>query len=497
MEWPVPGLGALSSRNWNSMKTKIARWTAPLLMVLLAACGGGSSDSTTTTTTTDTPALKSLVITPVNPTLAVGTSQQLVATGTYADGKSAAVTTGVTWSAKGSTVLSIFTTGLVTAKAAGIETVTAKVGDISGTTTITVTGPYTAVSAGGSHTVARKADGGLAAWGLNRSGQLGIGSSLEQASPVTAGTSKTWSTVSAGEFHTVALSGCTASGCTLYAWGFNQNGQLGDNTFVDKLTPTKIGTDTTWLAVAAGKAHTLAVKKNGTLWAWGRNFYGQLGDTTLVDRRVPTQVGTGTTWTSVSAGSTHSIGRQADGTVWAWGGNDKSQVAQGAPSTTVVYAVPTVVSSFTFVSIAAGGDHSLVIRGNGSLFAWGANESGQLGDGSTNDGQFPLQVGTDTDWAIISAGASHSVAVKSDGTLWTWGSNAYGQLGDGSTSDGVIPMQIGVETNWVAVSAGKYHTFALKGDGSLWGWGRNQEGQLGNGSIGVTSGPVLVPTKLP
>ena len=490
------------------MKTFFARFALPLVLVGLSACGGsGDGETTPSDPVIPPPALKSIAVTPANATLAVGTSQQMVATGTYADGKTATITTDITWSTKGTTVLTMFTTGQVTAKAVGTETVTAKVGDVTGTATVNVVGPYKAVVAGGSHTLAIKADGSLLAWGLNRSGQLGDGSAIDKPNPTTIGSLKTWSVLSAGEFHTVALLGtnCAVNGCPLYAWGYNQNGQLGDGTTTDIRTPTKIGSVTTWIAVAAGRAHTLAVKKDGSLWAWGRNFSAQLGDGTQADRLVPTVVGTVKTWKAVAAGESHSIGIQTDGSVWTWGTKDFGQTGQGVgnpaipvtmlDSSPIVLAVPGI--TFNFASMAAGGNHSLAIRTNGALWAWGHNPNGQLGDETVNDAVTPIQIGTETDWSLVSAGGGHSIAIKTDGTLWAWGLNSDGQLGDGSTTDAQRPTQIGIEKNWIAVSAGKYHTYAIKADGTLWGWGRNQEGQQGNGLAGASAANVLVPTKLP
>ena len=396
-----------------------AAMLVPLLAVL-AACGGGSdgdSSTTTSTTTTPTPTLQSIALTPANAVISVGTSQQLTATGTYSDGKTAAITSGITWSAAGTSLLTVFNTGLVTGKAAGIETVTASVGSVSGTTKITVKAPWAVVSAGGYHTVARKSDGTAWSWGNNRSGQLGDGSSTDRIAPVNSGTLTNFTQVSAGEYHTLAV---TADG-KLYAWGFNQNGQLGDGTTTDRAAPKQIGTATKWVAVSAGKAHSLGLQSDGSLWVWGRNFNGQLGDGTTVDRTAPTRIaatvanGSSTSaanWVAISAGDSHSVARLSTGRLYAWGSNAFGQAGQGTTATAnAQYTEPTAIGTATWVAIDAGGDHTLAIRSDGALFSWGANGSGQLGADAADTATAPVQVGEDTNWATISAGGKHSLAI--------------------------------------------------------------------------------------
>jgi alpha-tubulin suppressor-like RCC1 family protein len=457
------------------------------LLALLAGCGGGGS-SADAGSSTATATLKSIVVTPANSVVAVGTTKQFTATGTYSDGKSSAISTGVTWSAAGNNATIVFTSGLVTGKTVGTETITATVDGVKGSTTLLVKAPWVAVSAGGSHTVARKADGSIVAWGWNRSGQLGDGSTIDKFTPTpVSGGATTWTMIAAGEFHTVAL----RSDGTLWAWGFNQNGQLGDGTTTDRSIPVKIGTASNWAAVAAGKAHTMAVKTDGTLWTWGRNFSGQLGDGTTVDKLIPTKVTiTGVLAKDVAAGESHSVMRTTAGKVYAWGGNDAGQVGNGA--TTNAPAPVEVSGANVYVSIAAGGQHTLAIRQDGALFGWGDNEFGQVGiEADTNDNVLaPTRVGKDSDWATITGGGLHSMAIRTDGTLWTWGANADGQLGDGTLSGNALPKKLGQDNNWTGVSGGKAHSYALKGDGSMWRWGRNLEGQLGTGS---TSANQLTP----
>jgi alpha-tubulin suppressor-like RCC1 family protein len=389
---------------------------------------------------------------------------------------------------------------------------------VSGSTGITIKAPYKAVAAGGSHTLVRKADGTLASWGLNRSGQLGDGTSVDRVVPTAvSGASTVWSGIAAGDFHSLSV----RTDGSLWAWGFNQNGQLGDKTYVDKAIPTAVGTVKTWASVSAGKAHSIGVMKDGTLWAWGRNFDGQIGDATGADKPAPVQVlmtppsATSTTttataadkiWTAAWAGANFSIGRKTDSTLFSWGGNERGQLGRGDAATVATASnTPTLVApkpatataatvAFKALTVSVGSYHVLAIRPDGALFVWGANDQGQLGDGTISDRSAATQVGTETDWAAIAAGGLHSLAIKADGTLWTWGSNSDGQLGVGTTTDAWEPTQIGLSKDWVAISAGKAHSFGLKSDGTLWGWGRNAEGQLGNGAMTIK--PVVVPTQL-
>eukprot|EP01034_Spumella_vulgaris_P039120 gene39120-48314_t len=408
------------------------------VLALLAACGGGGDDAPATPTTPAAPTVVSIAVTPANPILAIGGTQKMVATGTYSDGKVSAITSGVTWTVKGP-ALSVAADGTITAKTLGSDTVTAAVGAVSGIANVTVKGQWAAVAAGGRHNVARHLDGNLYAWGSNLQGQLGDNTTIGRSKPaVVAGANTTWRQIAAGEFHTLAL---RADG-SLWAWGFNQNGQLGDGTSADKLVPTRIGTGK-WLYVAAGKAHSLGIDDKGALWAWGRNFNGQLGDATVLPRLAPvklTVAGTAT-WTAVAAGDTHSLGRRSDGTVWAWGGNTSGQLGNG-DATGANLTAPVQIGTQSWASISAGGSHSAAIRADGTLWTWGSNSNGQIGNNTLLDQIAPVQIGTSTGWTSVAAGGQHSIGMMLDNTLWTWGLNADGQLGNGQNTDQRVPVLV-------------------------------------------------------
>jgi alpha-tubulin suppressor-like RCC1 family protein len=339
------------------------------------------------------------------------------------------------------------------------------------------------------HSIALKSDGTLWAWGDNSSGQLGDGTFTNRSTPVRVGTDTNWVAITAGYYrHNLALK----SDGTLWAWGDNWDGQLGDGTTADRTTPVRVGTDTNWTAITAGWEYTIALKSDGTLWAWGDNYSGQLGDGTTVNRTTPVRVGTDTNWVAIEAGGVHTVALKSDGTLWAWGDNYFGQLGDG---TTITRTTPVQIGTDTkWVAISAGWDDTIALKSDGTLWAWGFNDCGQLGDGSTTNRTTPVQIGTDTKWKAIAAGGYHTIALKSDGTLWAWGGNWDGQLGNGSTPNLTTPVQIGTDTKWSAIAAGGWHTMALKSDGTLWTWGDNEDGQLGDGTTTNRTTPVQIMT---
>ncbi|WP_309641374.1 hypothetical protein [Flavobacterium sp.] len=356
-----------------------------------------------------------------------------------------------------------------------------------GTVTITVTSCWKSVAEGSAHTVAIKPNGTLWTWGLNDFGQLGDNTTTNRSTPAQIGSATNWKSVSAGFYFCLAVK----TDGTLWAWGLNSSAQLGDGTTVSKLTPVQIGTDTDWDSVSAGGSHSLAIKTNGTLWSWGRNKFGQLGRTG--SGLSPLQVGTDTNWQIVSGGQEHSSAKKTNGTLWGWGRNSVGVIGDG---TNVNKSVPTQTGTDTdWASIGTGYYHALALKTNGTLWAWGFNNYGELGDGTTVDKFSPTQIGTDTNWAFVSGASQHSIAIKTTGSLWTWGWNQYGQLGDGTNVNKSVPTQIGTGTNWSSASGGSFlegSTIARKTDGTIWSTGLNSSGQFGNGT--TTNSNIFVQT---
>ena len=484
----------------DNMKRFFSHLIWSVACATLVACGGGV-DKGGSTVVTPTPVpepvpvvLTSLTVSPAAVTVVVGGQQTFGVQGVYSDGTTQTLTSGVAWSSPGTVASVDATTGLAKGVATGIETLTAKVGTVTGTAKMTVATPYLIAVGGRDHTLGIKQDGSLYAWGRNQKGQLGDGTLLDRTTPTVIGSSKIWKKVVAGEYHAIGLQ----TDGTLWAWGLNLNGQLGTGNSADSNVPIAVGSDTDWVDIAAGAYHSAAVKSDGTVWTWGRNTVGQLGLGDTVDRFDPQEVNTATkTWVAVAAGTDHTVVLNAVGELWAWGSNDNGRLGVGAVADTTVPAQvvnPVGIGAVKWSAVAAGGAHTLAIQSNGRLYAWGSNLKGQLGNSLGVDSSVPTRVGTEGDWARVSAGSDHSTGIRLNGTLWVWGSNGDGQLGNGTVTLQLVPVQVGSGANWAKVGTGPASTFAVGTDGLLWGWGRNAEGQQGNGTSGAA---VLNPTPIP
>jgi|GEM_PF-627598 len=341
------------------------------------------------------------------------------------------------------------------------------------TPAVTTTGCWQSVSAGMSHTMAIRTDGTLWAWGANDFGQLGDGTMIAKTTPVQIGTANDWQSVSAGTLHTMAIK----NNGTLWGWGINGNSRLGDGTTTDKLLPTQIGSATNWKSVCAGDVNTLAIKTNGTLWAWGYNGYAQFGDGTMNNKTTPYQIGTATNWQSVDLGNLHTLATKTNGTLWAWGTNTYGQVGDG---TAAVRFSPVQIGTETdWKSVAAGANHSVALKTNGVLYTWGHNQWGQLGDNTNVSKSTPNPVYDQVQ--NITAGSDYTAGTTTFGNMWSCGNNFFGQLGNGTTTNSNT-IQLTNSNNHQMVAAGTEHTLSLHTDGSLSACGANGSGKLGNGS---------------
>ena len=271
---------------------------------------------------------------------------------------------------------------------------------------------------------------------------------------------------------------------SLWSWG--SGGTVGPGfTPPASIYPTQIMDDV--IAVTACReGHAMVIKADGNLWGWGVNWEGQLGigTTEYVSLHEPVMIMDDVASISAGGGWAFSLAIRNDGSLWSWGSNRLGQLGDG---TTESRFSPVMIMD-NVVSVAAGSNTAMAIRADGSLWGWGHNSDGQVGDGTTIDRLSPEWIMDDV--IAVSVGSVHSMAIRSDGSLWAWGSNSCGELGDGTTTRRTEPVM--VKDDVIAVSAGGAHTLAIKNDGSLWAWGANQSGQLGDGTTIQRNSPVMI-----
>ena len=380
-------------------------------------------------------------------------------------------------------------------------------------------------------------DGKAYAWGDNTYGQLGDATTNSRSTPnivrKPAGvpTDFTYVQVSAGKWHSLAL----GSDGYVYAWGSNQHGQLGNNTTTnssvpvrvrDPASPTDPNKGLKAIQVSAGDEHSLALDSNGYVYAWGWNDNGRLGNNSTSDSSFPVRVrdpasptdpSKGLKAIQVSAGWHHSLAVGSDGYTYAWGLNNYGQLGNSSKSSS---SFPVRVRDFASpndankglkaVQVSAGYSHSLAVGSDGYTYAWGLNNYGQLGNSSTADSTVPVRVRDPTSpkdaskglkATAINAGGEHSLAVGSNGYVYAWGWNLYSQLGDGTTSNSSVPVPVRDPTSpadaskglqATRFSVGDHHSLAVGSNGYAYAWGENSYGQLGDGTTDDSNVPVSV-----
>ena len=390
------------------------------------------------------------------------------------------------------------------------------------------------VSANAWTTFAIKNNGTLWGWGRNINGELPVEVNADVLSPIQIGTSSDWVEIDTNTYNTIARKAdgsmwtftggerqigtsfdwrSLSAGYSfqtainengqLWSWGINHAGQVGDGSFLFRTDPVLIDGSTDWLIVDSASSHSLAIKMDGSLWGWGHNSSGVIQPRDSEIKNTPLQFTDETNWSSVQAANMHGVVSKLDGSIWTWGYNAIRSSGNGSFHTNLTpalvsengswreYAVgynntfviqnDNVLTAFGFATPWLSGMDTdwatisaklsaLAIKSNGTLWAWGWNSYGQIGDGTTERRDAPVQIGSDVDWQSVFAGVSNSFAIKSDGTLWAWGANSSGMLGDGTTINKTSPVQIGTDTDWRMV-VGSLRTYALKTDNTLWEWG--------------------------
>ena len=364
---------------------------------------------------------------------------------------------------------------------------------------------FAQISTSRGYTIGIDTEGNTWAWGDNQYGQLGNGttsSSSSSSSTITA-PQKTaqghkFVQISAGDFHVQAIDDKKQ----LWTWGGNNyTGHLGVGDTNDRNTPTlvKIQGVLGFKQTVAGFANGAAIDDQNQAWTWGSNSYGQLGngnDTTVYNSTTPTQVVGGHKFTQIAIGSSHMAAIDTDGNIWTWGQNWNGQLGDGTGGPNAQSSIPVKVKSDRkFKQIAAGGDNTIALDTTGKIWAWGANYSYSLGDGTSTQRNTPTQAKLPNDHTFtqISIGSQSSKALDDQNQAWAWGDNRYGQVGDGTAATTNNPIQVKGGHKFSKISAYFSQTIAIDTTGQAWGWGSNSSGQLGDND---TRNYRTLPTKI-
>ena len=373
------------------------------------------------------------------------------------------------------------------------------------------------ITGGAAHTCGITTQGALWCWGSNTHGRLGVGDTDPRVDPTQVGDETDWVTVDAGGAHTC---GIRANG-TLWCWGYAWSGRLGIGTSTSDTSsytePQRVGEESDWLTVNAGSAHTCGIRAGGSLWCWGEGSWGRLGLGSNTSYDVPMLVGKDledeeavtelmSGWSSVSSTSTHTCGTRDDGTLYCWGNGNWGRLGQGDLSgSQVPLSVEVEVPNFPgldpeagWTGVVATADSACATRGDGSLWCWGENSSGQLAIGETGYKTSPVLASVDYNynWSNLANGYYHICGLRDEESLWCWGRSHFGQLGRGlPTGDHMRPAPVLYDLSWAVASGGENFTCAVDADEELHCWGYNRSGQLGRGFAGGDNNePVVVET---
>jgi alpha-tubulin suppressor-like RCC1 family protein len=376
----------------------------------------------------------------------------------------------------------------------------------AGTYTLTATGPATGgpvtftatvsppiggvpgtLTANGHHTCTLASDGSALCWGLNGTGQLGDGSTINRTTPVPVTGGLTFASITGGGHHTCGLT----SGGIAYCWGGNVFGALGDGSTTSRTAPVAVMGELRFTSlIGGGFHHTCGLTTSGAAYCWGWNQDGQLGDGTTTNRTTPVAVAGGLTFASLEGGGHHTCGLTSGGAAYCWGTNVTGQLGDG---TSVGRATPTAVAGgITFTSLSGGWLHTCGVASAGPSYCWGNNNNGQLGDGTMFNRTAPVSVQGGRTFVLLSGIGDYTCGLTGGGAAFCWGDNIFGGLGDGSTTDRTLPVAVTGGLTLASLTAGWYHTCGVTSADDVYCWGYNAFGQLGDGTTTSSSTPVAV-----
>jgi alpha-tubulin suppressor-like RCC1 family protein len=318
--------------------------------------------------------------------------------------------------------------------------------------------------------------------------------------PTRVGTSSSWAKVFAGIDSICAIQ----TDGSLWCWGSNDYGELGDGTTTGQPVPELVSPGTRWASVSISYHSVCGIQTDGSLWCWGENDHGELGDGTTAEQHLPERIGASTSWASVTCGLAFACGTQVDGSLWCWGDDCVGELGDGVscacfptePTNCHAYAPEQIATSASWKTVAGSpySQHACAIQADSSLWCWGYDGFNALGDGTANQSlsrNAPERITTAT-WNTITAGGNNTCGIASDGSRWCWGNDAIGQLGDGTTTAALQPEQIGATNTWVTVTMGYEHGCGVLHDGTLLCWGGNPSGQLGDGTTTTHLSPEVI-----
>ncbi len=363
------------------------------------------------------------------------------------------------------------------------------------------TSTWTSVALGDGHTCGIKSDSTLWCWGKNTNGQVGDGTTVDKNTPTEVSGGGAWTSVAVSPYYSVCG---IKSDSSLWCWGKNNFGQLGDGTTADKNVPTVV--TGTWKSISITGEHSCGIKSDNTLWCWGNNQYGRLGDGTATNRSSPVNISVGLTWEKVYAAGYNTCGIRSGGTLVCWGDGPYSENGNNVYADQ--YSPVGVNGGGTWKDVSLTGGHVCAIKSDDTVWCWGDDGYGQVGNNAALAGQpIPTAISTGGAWSQIqtfwgwwtslsgsNAEGSHSCALKSDGTIWCWGRNNYGQLGNNTTSNKAIPTTLNGGGTWSKMSTMSTHACGIKSDSTLWCWGKNAAGEVGDATTVTKTVPTAIGT---